>query len=45
LKDLPDVTNITAVPTFKFFKSGSRPMVEMVGANIEKVEALVKQHM
>jgi thioredoxin 1 len=42
---LPEVATVTAVPTFKFFKGGTRPIIEMVGANIEKVEALVKQYM
>lgn len=43
LQDVAQAENITAMPTFYFYKEGNR-VADVVGANQEKLLQLVNQH-
>eukprot|EP00178_Gracilaria_changii_P023616 TRINITY_DN71428_c0_g1_i1.p1 TRINITY_DN71428_c0_g1~~TRINITY_DN71428_c0_g1_i1.p1 ORF type:complete len:105 (+),score=24.61 TRINITY_DN71428_c0_g1_i1:43-357(+) len=42
-EDIAQQEKISAMPTFKFYKSGSQ-VAEVIGASSEKVENAIKEH-
>lgn len=44
LNTLPDVADVSGVPTFKYFKSGNK-IVSFSGANAAKIEETIKANL